>query len=146
MADYEKGFIRNIKETKTGTYGMNTNHWDGHVNSFLNPTRTKGKLTENENAIHIMMGLGTFNPGGGIEEHYHEFSEDVPVFDHAYYVISGKIKATVGDVERTVGHDSLIYCPSNIKHSILNVGKTTAKILRIAACNEGEVMGGWVKE
>jgi hypothetical protein len=26
---------------------MNTNHYNGHVNSFLNPTRQKGKLTDN---------------------------------------------------------------------------------------------------
>ena len=141
MADYGKGFIVNIKELETHPYGMNTNHWDGHVNSFLNPTRTKGKLTDKENAIHIMMGLGTFNPGGGIEEHYHVTDAETPIFDHAYYVISGKIKAVIGDNVRIVGHDSLLYCPSNIKHSITNVGKTQAKVLRVSACNEAAKMG-----
>jgi len=50
-----------------------------------------------------MMGLGTFYPGGGIEEHYHVYADDVPIFDHAYYVISGKIKAVIGDQVRIVG-------------------------------------------
>jgi quercetin dioxygenase-like cupin family protein len=88
-----------------------------------------------------MMGLGTFNPGGGIEEHYHVYADDVPIFDHAYYVISGKVKAVIGDTVRIVGRDSLLYCPSNIKHSITNVGKTPAKVLRVSACNEAAKMG-----
>ena len=87
------------------------------------------------------MGLGTFYPGGGIEEHYHVYADDVPIFDHAYYVISGKIKAVIGDQVRIVGHDSLLYCPSNVKHSITNVGKTPAKVLRVSACNEAARMG-----
>jgi quercetin dioxygenase-like cupin family protein len=141
MADYGKGFIVTKKELRTGEYGANTNHYYGQVNSYLNPTRTKGKLTDRENAIHIMMGLGTFYPGGGIEEHYHEYSDDVPIFDHAYYVISGKIKAVIGDQVKIVGADSLLYCPSNIKHSVTNVGKTNAKVLRVSACNEAAKMG-----
>jgi quercetin dioxygenase-like cupin family protein len=40
----------------------------------------------------------------------------------------------------------LIYCPSNVKHAILNVGETTAKVLRIAACDQGKKMGGWDKK
>jgi mannose-6-phosphate isomerase-like protein (cupin superfamily) len=65
----------------------------------------------------------------------------MPVFDHAYYVISGRIRATMGDSERIVGADSLIYCPSNVRHSITNVGKGTAKILRIKGSGEGEKTG-----
>ena len=141
MADYGKGFIVSKSELHNGEYGMNTSHWNGNVTSFLNPTTHKGQLTDKENAIHIMMGLGTFYPGGGIEEHYHVYADDVPIFDHAYYVISGRIRATMGDSERIVGADSLIYCPSNVRHSITNVGKGTAKILRIKGSGEGEKTG-----
>ena len=141
MGDYGKGFIISVSELEHHEYGVNTSHWNGNVTSLLWPTTHKGQLSEKENAIHMMMGLGTFYPGGGIEEHYHEYSEDVPIFDHAYYVISGKIKAVIGDKVRIVGHDSLLYCPSNIKHSITNVGKTTAKVLRISACGEAAKMG-----
>ena len=141
MGNYGKGFIVSSSELKHHEYGMNTNHYNGYRTGFLSPTTHKGRLSKKENAIHLMMGLGTFYPGGGIEEHYHEFGPDVPIFDHAYYVISGKIKAVVGDTERIVGHDSLIYCPSNIKHSITNVGKVTAKVLRISGSGEAEKMG-----
>jgi len=34
-----------------------------------------------------------------------------------------------------------LYCPSNVKHSITNVGKTPAKVLRVSACNEAANMG-----
>jgi len=63
------------------------------------------------------------------------------IFDHVYYVISGRIRATIGDTERIVGADSMIYCPSNIKHSITNIGKRPAKILRIKGSIEGEKSG-----
>jgi quercetin dioxygenase-like cupin family protein len=66
----------------------------------------------------------------------------MPVFDHVYYVISGKILAKIGDDERVVGADSLIYCPSNVRHSIKNVGNTTAKVLRMSGSAEGKKMGG----
>ena len=53
----------------------------------------------------------------------------------------------MGDEERIVGADSLIYCPSDQRHSITNVGKGLAKILRISGCNDGAKMGGpvWSK-
>ena len=44
--------------------------------------------------------------------------------------------------ERIVGADSLIYCPSNVRHSIKNVGKTVAKVLRMSGSAEGKKMGG----
>jgi len=42
MADYGKGFIVSKSELRTGEYGMNTNHYNGNVSSFLNPTTHKG--------------------------------------------------------------------------------------------------------
>jgi quercetin dioxygenase-like cupin family protein len=152
MEETGKGYILSIKDIEQAWRIEHKANAEGHHNmqgfGFLTvatEAATHGRVGK-ELARNMMLGLDVFPPGGGIKAHCHVYGPDAPIFDHAYYVISGKIKATVGDVERTVGHDSLIYCPSNIKHSILNVGKTTAKILRIAACNEGEVMGGWVKE
>jgi quercetin dioxygenase-like cupin family protein len=153
MEETGKGYILSIKEIEQAwRIEHKADAGGGHHNmqgfGFLtvaSEAATHGRVGL-ELAKHLMLGLDIFPPGGGIKEHRHIYGPDAPIFDHAYYVISGKIKATVGDVTRTVGHDSLIYCPSNIKHSILNVGKTTAKVLRIAACNEGAVMGGWVKE
>ena len=147
-----KGFILSIKdidkawriEHSADAVGHHNMHGYGFL-TVASEAATHGMRGE-ELSKHLMLGLDVFPPGGGIGEHRHVYGPKAPIFDHAYYVISGKIKATVGDVERTVGADSLIYCPSNIKHSILNVGKTTAKVLRIAGCGEGNVMGGWVKE
>jgi quercetin dioxygenase-like cupin family protein len=103
-------------------------------------------LVGKEPSQNLMIGLDKLKPGGGITAHYHEYGDKMPIFDHAYYVISGRIKATVGDTEKTIGADSLIYCPSNVKHSILNVGKTTARVLRITGSDGGKIMGGWGDE
>ena len=105
--------------------------------SFLDTQAPAGQ----EHSRFIMIGMDKLQPGGGIAEHYHICSAENPVFDHAYYVISGRIRATVGDIEKTVGADSLIYCPSNLKHAILNVGKGTAKVLRIKGSGIGDKNG-----
>ena len=86
-----------------------------------------------EPSMHLKLNLDIVSPGGGVEEHYHE----PPVVDHVYYVISGRILATVGDVKKVVGADTLIYCPSSVKHSITNVGKRVAKVISIDAAAEG---------
>lgn len=152
MAETRKGFILSKKEVEKEWRIEHSADAEGHHNmqgfgfltvaSEMKTHRMVGK----ELATNLMLGLDMFPPGGGINAHSHVFSAEAPIFDHAYYVISGRIQATVGDEVRTVGADSLIYCPSNVKHAILNVGKTTAKVLRIAACNEGAVMGGWAKD
>jgi mannose-6-phosphate isomerase-like protein (cupin superfamily) len=87
-----------------------------------------------EPSMHIKFSLDKVFPGGGVEEHYHE----PPVIDHIYYVISGRIRATVGDLEKVVGADTLIYCPSSVKHSITNVGKRVAKVISIDGSGIGE--------
>ena len=86
-----------------------------------------------EPSKHIKFNLDIISPGGGVEEHYHE----PPVVDHVYYVISGRILATVGDLKQVVGADTIIYCPSSVKHSITNVGKRVAKVISIDASEEG---------
>ena len=83
--------------------------------------------------IHFLIALDEIRPGGGIAEHYHA---NESIFHHVYYVISGKIMATVGDIEKTVGSDTVIYCQSNVKHSIKNTGKSIAKVLRMSAQSE----------
>jgi len=58
------------------------------------------------------------------DEHYREYNNtDMPVFDEALYVISGRIRAKVGDIEKIVGPDTLIYFPSNAIVSFTNIGK-----------------------
>jgi quercetin dioxygenase-like cupin family protein len=152
MEETRKGFILSKNDVEKEWRIEHNADAEGHHNmqgfgfltvaSEMKTHRMVGK----ELATNLMLGLDMFPPGGGINAHSHVFSAEAPIFDHAYYVISGRIQATVGDEIRTVGADSLIYCPSNVKHAILNVGKTTAKVLRIAACNEGAVMGGWAKD
>ncbi len=89
-------------------------------------------------SLHLRMLLNVFEPGGGIELHYHDL---IPVADHAYYVISGKILAVMGDKEKIVGPDTLLYCLTDKLHSIKNVGTEPAKLLRIGAAATGDSSG-----
>lgn len=132
MEESRKGFILTKKDLEQAGEDV-----DGHRYSFLDNQGSEGE----ERSKYIMLGMDKLEPGGGIVEHYHVNNAEMPVFDHAYYVISGRIRATMGDSERIVGADSLIYCPSNVRHSITNVGKGTAKILRIKGSGEGEKTG-----
>ena len=149
MEENRKGFILSINDIEKSWRIEHAADAEGHHNmqgfrflTVATEAATHGMVGK-ELSKHLMIGLDKFPPGGGIVEHTHVYSAEAPVFDHAYYVISGRIEATIGDVKKTVGADSLIYCPSNVKHAILNVGKTTAKVLRIAGCGEGKIMGGW---
>jgi mannose-6-phosphate isomerase-like protein (cupin superfamily) len=132
MEESRKGFILTKKDMERAGEDV-----DGHRYSFLDNQESEGE----ERSKYIMLGMDKLEPGGGIVEHYHVHNAEMPIFDHVYYVISGRIRATMGDAERIVGADSLIYCPSNIRHSITNVGKRTAKILRIKGSGEGEKTG-----
>ena len=141
MEEEGKGFILSSKDLQRAwraEHGIKAGDPDDLQRfSFLDTKAPAGQ----EHSKYTMVGMDMLQPGGGIAEHYHICSAETPVFDHAYYVISGKIRATVGDIEKTVGADSFIYCPSNVKHSIINVGKGTAKVLRIKGSGIGDKNG-----
>ena len=141
MEENRNGYIMPIKES---THSLKR---EGHPNQddfrFIRPSSEKDRVGK-EPSKHFMLTLDKIQPGGGVEEHYHEYNDKMPIFNYVYYVISGKIRATIGDTERTVGADSLIYCPSNVRHSIAKVGKGLARILRISGSGYGNKMGGAV--
>jgi mannose-6-phosphate isomerase-like protein (cupin superfamily) len=91
-----------------------------------------------DGSLFLRMVLDEVEPGGKIEPHYHILE---PPADHGYYVISGQIKARVGDKEEVVGPDTLIYCQTDVVHSIENVGKTPAKLIRLGAAASGDSSG-----
>ena len=91
-----------------------------------------------DGSLHLHLLLDEVEPGGKIDAHYHELT---PAYDHGYYVISGEILAHIGDKTEIVGADTLIYCASDVVHSIENVGKMPAKLLRIGAAANGKTIG-----
>ncbi len=91
-----------------------------------------------DGSMHLLVMLDDIEPGGGIAPHYHDLH---PSCDHAYYVISGEILASIGDKEEVVGPDTLIYSTTDVVHSLKNVGKTKAKLLRIGAAANGVTSG-----
>ena len=107
---------------------------------FLRPVVTFVKQ-QPEPSIHLKISLEILQPNGCLDEHYRESSAKAPVSDIASYVISGRIRVKVGDMEKIVGPDTLIYCPSNVKCSLANVGKGRAKYLAICALDEVKQFG-----
>ncbi len=107
---------------------------------FLRPVVTFVKQ-QPEPSIHLKISLEVLQPKGCLEEHYRQATAEAPVFDVACYVLSGRIRAKVGDIEKIVGPDTLIYCPSNVKCSMGNVGKGVARYLAICALDEGKQFG-----
>ena len=134
MVIERKGYILPIKKAAHG------GGYEGSSNveffNFLGRSN-ETPIAGAEPAKYLKLSVNKVLPDGEVEEHYHE----PPVVDHVYYVISGRILATVGEVKQVVGKDTLIYCPSSIKHSIKNVGKTAAKVISIDASPEGVKSG-----
>jgi mannose-6-phosphate isomerase-like protein (cupin superfamily) len=131
MKEYGKGFILPIKKAHHGVPPEGNSKVDFY--DFLR-RNTESPIPGTEPSMHIKFNLDVISPGGEVEEHYHE----PPVIDHIYYVISGRVLATVGDTKKIVGADTLIYCPSNVKHCVQNVGKRVAKVISIDGSAKGE--------
>jgi quercetin dioxygenase-like cupin family protein len=108
MGNGRKGFILTSKDLEQDwrtSQGISVKGpLDMYRYSFLD-NHNEGK----ERSKYIMLGMDKLQPGGGIDEHYHKYDTETPIFDHVYYVISGRIRATIGDTERIVGADSMIY-------------------------------------
>ena len=81
-----------------------------------------------------------FEPGGGIDPHYHEGLEA----DHAYYVIEGEVRAQIGDEHFDVGPRSLMIFPCEAVHGFSVVSPGGAKVLRLGAAADGRASGGSV--
>ena len=135
MKENRKGFILPLAEATRGgapKEGSSKVEFCAFLHRVTDPPGG-GK----EHSMHTRFDVYMIQPGGGVEEHYHE----PPVIDHVSYVISGRVRVTIGDIEKIVGADTLIYCPSNVMHSVKNVGKTVAKVLRMSGSAEGKKMG-----
>ena len=129
-----------IKVVKNKNKALET----GKIWQFLRPSsEINNKLEGKQTSKHLWINLYEFQPGGAVDEHYREYNNtDMPVFDEALYVISGRIRAKVGDIEKIVGPDTLIYFPSNAIVSFTNVGKgKKARYLKIGASEEGKLQG-----
>ncbi len=132
---YSKGLICKASEVEV-RMGI-----EGHPKVKAYPLLRTAQATiglGEEGARFLTLSLDEIEPGGGLEPHYHI---DAPVFDHAFYVISGRILARIGDKEEEVEADSIIYFPSDVLHSIKNIGSQTAKVLRLAASATGDTVG-----
>jgi mannose-6-phosphate isomerase-like protein (cupin superfamily) len=136
----QKGFIMSLPETEPHVHGAETNPHNVSVSRFLRAV-SESCGGGNETSKHITFALVKWEEGGGFDENYREFSAKTPIFDLVFYVLSGRMRVTLGNTEKVIGPDTLVYCPSNVKHSMSVIGKGPARMIMIYGTGEGEKMG-----
>jgi quercetin dioxygenase-like cupin family protein len=133
----EKGKIKTVKN-------VNKTLEISKMWQYIRPSsEVDNKLKGKQTSPHLWINLYEFQPGGAVDEHYREYNNtDKPVFEEALFVISGRLRAKVGDIERIVGPGTLIYFPSNTTVSFKNIGKgRKASYLKIGVSAEGKLQG-----
>ena len=129
----KKGRVKVVKseaQSKNGVYKL------------LRPSSAAEKVGP-ESSMHSWVTFFKLPPGGSIDTHSHEYNNtDKPIFDIVFYVISGKLRVTLGDTEKIVGPNTFIYCPSNVSIGFANVGKRIAMFIKDGASDEGKIQGG----
>lgn len=94
--------------------------------------------TERSRWLHLT--LNVIEPGGGIDPHYHDGVDA----DHAYFVISGTVRARIGDDYFDVGPDELMVFPCGTVHGFTVTSDEGARVLRLGAAADGRTSGGSV--
>ena len=134
----KKGQIKTIKNKSNGNPNL-------EVFPLLRPACVVYKAGK-EPSKNQWLTLEKMQPGGSLDEHYNEYGPGIPIYDIALYIISGRVRVNLGDIEQTVGPDTLIYMPSNVKRSVTNIGKSVAKYLamKVVSSRKGDKMGDTV--
>ncbi|MET9080254.1 cupin domain-containing protein [Streptomyces sp. NPDC004232] len=84
----------------------------GDIRVVLSPTLT--------GSTSGFMGIVTLEPGQGVTEHYHPYSEEF------LYIVRGAMTATVDDRVIELVADEAIMVPIGIRHRLTNNGTETA--------------------
>jgi len=83
MEETGTGYIMPIKEAVHSL--KREGHPDQDDFRFIRPSSEKDRVGKMPSK-HFMLTLDKINPGGGVEEHYHEYTADMPIFD--MYIMS----------------------------------------------------------
>jgi quercetin dioxygenase-like cupin family protein len=76
-----------------------------------------------EGAENFVLRKFTLEPGGCIPLHRH------PAVEHEQYVLSGRIRLTLGAEVREVGPGHVVFIPAGAAHRYENVGPAPAEFL-----------------
>ncbi|MDD9207824.1 cupin domain-containing protein [Georgenia sp. 10Sc9-8] len=94
--------------------------------------------TEWSRWLHLT--LNVIEQHGGIEPHYHDGVEA----DHAYFVLSGTLRARIDDKEFDAGPDELLIFPCGAVHGFTVTSPEGARVLRLGAAADGKTSGNSV--
>jgi quercetin dioxygenase-like cupin family protein len=90
------------------------------MNYFLNWQEHAGSVPDKSykttlwQGQHVMVGLNCLEPGQTQKTHAHEGA------DKFYFVLEGRGKFTVADVEQDAAAGSLVVAPAGIPHGVTN--------------------------
>ncbi|TDE07455.1 cupin domain-containing protein [Jiangella asiatica] len=88
--------------------------------------------------LHVTLDVIEF--GGGIDPHRHDGVDA----DHAYFVISGTVRARIGVDYVDAGPDDLLVFPCDVVHGFTVTSRDGAKVLRLGAAADGRTSGNSV--
>jgi quercetin dioxygenase-like cupin family protein len=71
---------------------------------------------EDDGAQLLDFRLSRYPPGGLVAEHVHAVAE------HAYYVLEGSGRVTLGDTAHEVGAGSVVFVAPGVRHSVVATG------------------------
>lgn len=97
---------------------------DGHIQGVLSKLLIN---PNNSDSAHLDIRLSSFQPGGLIQPHVHENSENV------YYILQGNGVAILDGERHFVGPHTMIFIPPGVVHAIENTGIENLLYLFVAA-------------
>lgn len=120
-------------EMRSGQISIAELHPDDHKDQlsswlFVGPDEIHGKFSlGNMVSKRLEISVDTYTPDGYTEEHTH------PDKEQAYYIVSGRAKATVGVEEGEVGPGGVVYIPLNMPHGFANAGDEPLTVVVISS-------------
>ena len=84
-----------------------------------------------DGAPHFILRKFTLLPGGRIPKHRH------PTLEHEQYVLSGRMKVTLGDEVREVAAGQAVFIPAGTPHAYVNEGEEPVEFLCIIPKTSG---------
>jgi transcriptional regulator with XRE-family HTH domain len=145
--DISVGFLSNLERSQTGvSLGIMhrlAHHYGTNLSQFLYQADSPGPLIRKGQGRQLPGGDGVrmellawgrivmephlfhVAPGKGSTEHYSHYGEEF------LYMVSGKLKITLGEKEFSLAPGDSFYFESKVRHNWFNPGKTPATILWI---------------
>jgi quercetin dioxygenase-like cupin family protein len=79
-------------------------------------------ISKDDGAPNFSMRLFEIEPGGRTPLHSHPW-------EHEIFILEGRCKVIIGESEYLVGPGYAVYIPPNMRHTLINTGEGSLKLL-----------------